>query len=91
VVAHEMGAVEFGPWGLTPRSGSCTLNKLPWIEPVVMVRDGVCLFFENSTVCRNVSAMFCFVCLFLVLLVISAVLAFVGGCRVLLVHDIVCI
>ena len=36
---------------------------------------GVCLFFENSTVCRNVSAMFCFVCLFWVLLVISAVLA----------------
>jgi hypothetical protein len=45
-----------------------------------MVRDGVCLFFENSTVCRNVSAMlFCFVCLFWFLLVISAVLACLVG------------
>jgi hypothetical protein len=31
-----------------------------------VVRDGVCLFFENSTVCRNVSAMF-FVLFFVVL------------------------
>ena len=28
----------------------------------LVVRDGVCLFFENSTVCRNVSAMFVLCC-----------------------------
>jgi hypothetical protein len=90
VVAREKGAVEFGSRGLTSSRRSCTLIKLPWIESIPTVRDGVCLFFENSTVCRNVSAMFCFLCLFWFLLVISAALALWGGCRVLLVH-VVCI
>ena len=45
-------------------------------------RDGVCLFFENSTVCRNVSAMFVLCCF--CLLVISAVPACVVGVVILL-------
>ena len=61
MVIHEMGAMELGRELTSPR-GSCTLNKLPWIEPRFVVRDGVCLFFENSTVCRNVSAMFVLCC-----------------------------
>jgi hypothetical protein len=59
VVVHEKGAVLRGPRDLTSRIGPGNMNKLPWSDlPLLVVRDGVCSFFENSTVCRNVSAMF---------------------------------
>jgi len=40
-----------GRASLTSRDGPGTLMKLPWIGSKA-VRDGVCSFFENSTVCR---------------------------------------
>jgi hypothetical protein len=62
MLTHEQGAVAFGPLGLTSSCRPCTLNKLPWIGPRYVVCDGVCLFFENSTVCRMlVPCLFCVV------------------------------
>jgi hypothetical protein len=78
VVACETGVVECGPRELTSCGEVCTLNKLPWSDPRQVVRDGVCLFFENSTVCCFVSAMFvCVVCV-LVISAMSALLVGVG-------------
>jgi hypothetical protein len=40
-------------------TSSAVYSELVALERAALaVRDGVCLFFENSTVCRNVSAMF---------------------------------
>jgi hypothetical protein len=60
VVAHEMGAVEFGPWGLTPSSGPCTLNKLPWIEPELwFVMVCVCSLRTQQCAEMLVPCLFC--------------------------------
>ena len=54
----------------------------------VMVREGVCLFFENSTVCRFllVPCLFC-VFVFGLLVISAALIPFAGGCRFLLIHS----
>ena len=64
VVAHEKGAVERGA-GVDITSSPGYSGRVALERSLQSVRDGVCLFFENSTVCRNVSAMFV-LCFFVV-------------------------